>query len=781
MSRLPQMNKQSKATDLAEVRDSFKEQRELARYNDQPSVSLSVQKRSDANAVATAGQINKAIAKIEQQLPPDVNIDVAQDSSTFIKEAVRDVQVNIVVGILLTAFVLYLFLHNFRATVIVALAMPTSIVATFLLIDAAGFTLNVMSLMALGISVGILVANAIVVLENISRHMELGESPRAAAKIGTKEIAIAVLASTLTNVMVFTPIGFMSGIVGQFFKQFGLTVVFATFFSLFVSFTLTPMLASRILRSSSESRRSSPFRGFFEAWERAYSGLENWYRTSLGWTLHHRGLTALFTVLAFVAGMMLFRFIGFEFMPNFDQGIVSIGVEMPPGTSIEVMDDTLKRVEQLVAESPESEAILTKLGGSGTEQGVQYGSVVISLAEERERKSDEVLEEMRTKLMPAIPDALFSFATNESGPGGGADIQIEVSGIEMGTLEGVAEQVQQIVAAVPGLVDIKSSVKSGKPELAVQLERRKLERHGLSVAQVGMLLRTSLTGDVASVYREGSDEYDIRVQLSEEARNIVESADRLLINAPGYAVPLSELGSVSVSEGPTQIIRMDKQRTITVTANIGQGVLGEKLSAIRTHTDQVSLQEGYEITFGGTAETMQESFASLLTALVMAIILTYMLLAAILESFIHPFTIMVTLPLGLIGAALALFLTGTTINIFSMMALIMLIGIVVNNAILMLDYTIQLRKDGLGLTEALLQACPTRLRPVIMTNIAITAGMLPQALGSAGAAAIRASMAIVTIGGVLVSTLLTIFVLPMVYTAFDRLAKPPQTIEEEIG
>lgn len=564
------------------------------------------------------------------------------------------------------------------------------------------------------------------------------------------------------------------------------------------------MLASRLLKSGVQANRQSGNRtvrclsrfpilqfvgGFahlpqflFRGWDWAYAALERRYRIGLAWTLRHRISTSIATALIFIGSLMLFRFIGVEFISTLDGGVIVADVEMPPGTSLDATDAQLLRIEGLIAKSPEVEAILTTLGGSGQNQGVQYGKLVISLQEERERETLDVLNEIRDKLQYEIPDAQFGFTISSGDSNSQADIIVEVTGLEMKGLETVAEQVETLVADVPGLVDVTSALKTGKPELAVALNRRKLERYGLSMAQVGTLLRTSLTGEVASRYRQGDEEYDIRVQLAEDARQVVEDADRILINVGGEAVPLAELGDVYLSEGPTQIVRQNKQRMVTVTANIGEGALGEKLNAITTKTAALDLPVGYAVNFGRDVEMMNESFVSLFTALILAIILTYMLLAAILDSFVHPFTIMITLPLGLVGTSVALFITGTTLNIFSMMAIIMLVGIVVNDAILILVHANRLRRHGMELMDALLEAGCNRLRPIIMTNIAITAGMLPQALGTGGAAAIRASMAIVTIGAVILSAVFTVFVIPVVYTFVDRFAKKPElVVNEEIG
>ena len=695
---------------LGAIADSFKDQRKLARYNNETCVGISVRKRADANAVQTTDRVSKALESLKANLPNGVSITVVNDDSIFIEDSVRDVIINIIIGIVLTSIVLYFFLHTLRATIIVSITMPASIIATFLLVYFAGFTLNVMSLMALGLSIGMLVANSIVVLENITRRLNLDDSSATAAVSGTSEIAVAVVAAAMTNVVVFTPIGFMSGIVGQFFKQFGLTVVFATIFSLFMSFTLTPMLASKLLKKRDEEQRGL-MKGFFRGWDNAYDKLAHGYRGTLEWSLRHRWVIVLATIVVFFFSIFLFRFIGGEFIPEMDQGIINVNLEMPPGTSLQKTDDALSQVESVIGRVPEIEGVFSTLGegGGGIDEGVEFARVLVILKDERTRLTSEVSSEFRALLKGKIPDAKLAI-TLQGGPGGGSDVQVEITGTESEQLAAIAQQVKTIIDGIPGTVDSNTSVKTGKPELTIIPDRNRLKEYGVTVAQLGGTLRTSLTGEVASLYKEAGEEYDIRVRLAESARDIAEDANQILIQTQKGLAPITAVGEITQREGETLITRKNKQRFVTVEANIVEGTLSEITSQIRAQTDQLQLPPGYAIFFGGQAEMQAESFASIFTALIMAIILIYMLLAAILGSYIHPFTIMITLPLGLIGAVLALFLTGISINVFSLMAIVMLVGIVVNNAILLIDYTTVLREQGYEMREALLEACPIRLR-----------------------------------------------------------------------
>ncbi|MFQ6103754.1 MAG: efflux RND transporter permease subunit [Candidatus Glassbacteria bacterium] len=753
--------------------DGFKDIRELARFNGHNSVALTIQKRADANTVATARGVKEQLGRLEKMLPEGVVIDIARDRSLFIRDSIMDVLTNLFIGVLLTALLLYVFIHDWRGTFIAAVAMPTSIISTFLLIDAAGFTFNMMTLMALGLSVGILVTNAIVVLENIFRMRELGKGAMESAEEGTSEIATAVIASTLTNVVVFTPIAFMSGIVGRFFFQFGLTVVFATLFSLFVSFTLTPMLASRMLREGERrdlGRLGGYLRRFAVWWDGFYQHLEEGYSGSLGYVLSHRKTTIGMGTLAFFFALMLFGFIGGEFIPEGDQGLVRVGVELPPGVSITEMERTLKAIEERLLDLPEVESVLATAGGEM--KSVEEGELIIQMVDLDERDID--VWDFQKKIRPLLADIPAADITvNTYTWAGEEDVVIEVTGQDLEEVKAVAKKVHRAVLEVPGLVEVRTSIKEGKPEFTFVPHRQLLADYGITTFDVAGVLRAAYEGVVSSTYREGDKEYDVRVRLSENDRIRTTGLEELTVKSDGRYLPIKQLGRIEYGAGESEILRKNRQKLVNVTANIGSGTLSEVIDKIREKTSKLDLPEGVQIHFGGQAEEQAESFASILTALILAIILTYMVLGSILESFVHPVTIMITLPLGLVGANLALLLTRQTINIFSLMALVMMVGVVVNNAILLLDYTAVLRKEGKNIFEALMTACPIRLRPILMANAAIVIGMLPQAVSTGPSSSFRISMAIVMIGGIVVSAVFTLYLVPALYVVLDRFTRLP--------
>ena len=767
-------------TDVAEIRDTFEEQRELAKYNGQECVGLVLKKRADANTVRVVERVKEKLAGIRQSLPPGVGIEVVSDDADFIQGSVDDVIENMLIGVLLTAVILFLFLHNFKGTFIAAVSMPASIIATFTLIHFAGFTLNVMSLMALGISIGVLVTNAVVVLENIHRHMALGDSPRDAAEKGTSEIALAVLGSTLTNVVVFLPIAFMSGLVGQFFMQFGLTVTFATVVSLLISFTLTPILSAKLLKQEDLQPRQKGFRAwFFGKWDKAYDRFAKSYRALLGHALRQRWAVIAVSVAAFIGSMAVIKHLGVEMITEPDQAKLTISVEMPPGTPMTVTNKTLVKVEEIVTEEFKDVVTATYVklgkieglfGKSG--QGVHLGEMLVLLKDknDRDRTINEIMREVRQALS-RVPSAIIIVRQPTPMGGGEAPLQIEVSGYDFDRLHDISSEVYKTTTDTDGASDVDTTLRSGKPELSIVPKRQKIKDHGLTVAQVAGVLRANIEGFVATEYRVGDKEHDIRVKLAESGRRSIDQVGGFLVPLrDGSTIPLSEVAVIAEAEGPTQIIRKNKQRLVIVSANISGRSLGEVADDIKEHTDAMGLPPGYGIFYGGMVEMMKESFADILVTFVMAIILIYLVLAALLESYVQPFTIMLTLPLALIGVFLSLYITGKTINIFSMMAVVMLVGIVVNNAILLIDYTTVLRSKGKSREEALLEACPTRLRPIIMTNLATIFGMLPIAIGMGWGAEIRSPMAIVTIGGLIVSACLTLLVIPVVYTVLDDIA-----------
>lgn len=766
-------------TDVAEVVDGFEERRELARYNGRECVGLVLKKRGDANTVEVVERVREELARVNESLPGGVTLEVVNDDSHFIKNSVDDVITSMLLGVLLTAVILYLFLHDLRQTFIAALAMPASIIATFTLVYFAGFTLNVMSLMALGISVGILVTNAIVVLENIHRHMSLGDNARHAAAAGTSEIALAVLSSTLTNVVVFLPIAFMSGIIGELFNQFGLTITFATMVSLFISFTLTPILSWLLLgKRPRHVPRRGPLQHFFNAWDRAYDRLAVVYGKAINLALDNRSLTIVFAIAAFIATLGIAGHIGSEMITEPDRGEVTVSVEMPPGTPLTKTNAVFEQLEQVTQRDFADIVTGTYVKVGKTQglfgkssQGVHVGEMLLTLVPKEQRPEDfhAMMQRMRAAY-DGIAGAMVTVRQPTALGGAEAPMQLELHGQDLDTLAALSSELLDATKSTQGTADVDTTWRSGKPELSITPKRQKLEDYGLSIAQVAAVLRANIEGFVPTEYRVGSNEYDIRVKLAEPDRqNIDQVRDFMVPLHDGSTIPLHLVADVKLIEGPTQIIRKDKQRLVVISANMTDRPLGAVVTDLQTRIDAMNLAPGYGTYFAGEVEYMEESFADLFMALVLAIVLTYLVLAALLESFLQPFTIMLTLPLAMIGVFLALFITGKTISIFTLMAVVMLVGIVVNNAILLIDYTTVLRQQGKTRREALLEACPVKLRPIIMTTLATIVGMLPIALGFGWGAEMRAPMAIVTIGGLIVSSVLALFVIPVVYAMFDDL------------
>lgn len=758
-------------SEVADILDTTEELRESSTFNGQSVIGLSINKRSDGNTVQIAQDVYDALDELRATVDPDIAINISQNSAIFVEDSVRDVLQNILIGILLTAVLLLIFLHSWRQTVIAAISMPTSIIATFLLLDASGFTVNIMTLMAMGISVGILVTNSIVVIENISRFVHDGVEPHEAAVRGTAGVAVAVVASTLTNVVVFTPIAFMSGIIGRFFLQFGLTVVYATIFSLLVCFTIVPMLSARLLRPKAQpgdERYECRGECLGRWWDDVYTRMADGYRNMLAVFLRRRWIPITVSLVGFVFAIFLFNFVGGEFMPKIDQNMMIVQLELPPGTSIARTREVASRVEDILKTHPEVEDVIVKIGGA--DRGVEDAAIIATLTDlaERDIHVTDLINELRPELA-GIPDAEL-FVTNEENEGGGAgDLTLEVLSNNQEALDETADRVLAIVRTIPGLVEIQTSREAGKPEIDILPRRRQLAARGLTTGEMGQLLRAAYEGVEAGVYREEGEEYDVVVKYSDAARSDPSFIEDIPIpSRAGFTVPLADVGELRSTAGAAEIQRRDKQRKIEISANIAAGSLSEARALIDEELGKIAIPPNVTVQYAGYAEIQDESFASIFTALILAIVLIYIVMAAILESFIHPITVMVTLPLALIGVAVALFLSGETINIFSLMSVVMLIGIVVNNAILMLDYTAQLRKQGKNIREALLEACPVKLRPILMANLAIAVGMIPQTISGAGLE-VRAPMAIVQIGGVIISAFFTLFVIPAVYTIIDRL------------
>ena len=761
--------------DIARIYDTLKEPDRLTRLNGRDSVGLTIQKQADANTVAVADGVRAAIADLTA-LPEGVTLEVAVDTSLFIRDSVADVQGNLILGSILATVVVFLFLHNVRNTLIIALALPAAIVATYIPMFFFGFSLNILSLLGLAIAIGLMIDNAIVVNENISRHLEDIPDPREAALRGAKEIELAVMASNLANIAVFLPIAFMSGLVGQFFRQFGLTVAFANIFSILIGFMLTPMLSARWLRPPQPGRGRAA--ALFARWDRAYEWLAERYRAGLMWSLLHRGRVLLATGLLFAASIALVAspLIGKEFMPMGDYGQFQIDLTMPPGSSLAQTDRATKAVEGVLRAAPEVSTFFTLVGAADTgfgfsEGGSQRSQIFVNLVDKnrRRRSVDQVMADLRQRVRD-VPAATVKIGS-QGVAGGTAPVQIEITGSDERVLRQLGEQVNAIVEGTPGTTNVDTNLRAGKTEVAVMLSRSRMAELGLTTADVGLQLRTNIAGSAVTKYRVSGSEYDITVQAREDDRDsVLELGDLRVGTANGTPVRLSDIATLELRRGPITIDRLNRQRLVTVEAGLVGRPLGAVVSEIQGKLKSVAVPSGYAVTFGGEAEFQRETFSDMLFALALGALLVYMTIAAQFESLLNPFAIMFSLPLAGIGVFVMLLVTRTTVSIMSLLGIMMLAGIVVNNAILLIEFVTQLRERGLARREAILQAGQTRLRPILMTALVSIMGGLPVALGiGSSGAEWRKPLGIAVLGGLTTSTFLTLFVIPVVYTLLDDL------------
>jgi HAE1 family hydrophobic/amphiphilic exporter-1 len=777
-----------KLDDIANIRDASKEVRERTVYFDNFNkfresnvVLMSIIKSSEGNTVDMVRGIRERVPEIEKDLPAGCQLSIVNDRSVFIESSVNDTLGNIYLGILLTGLVLLFFLHDLRSTIIVAVAMPFSIVSTFMLLQISGFSLNIMTLMGLSTSVGILVANSVVILENIFRHKALGLDRKNSAMKGTSEIAVAVLASTLTNIVVFLPIASMSSLVGQFFKQFALTVTYATVFSLLISFTLTPMMASLILPEQDTKKHpvGQKLENLFHRWE-------VWYQKLLKVILANRWrsfLVVVGVVVLFFLSFISAARMGFEFIPQLDEGQIGMDIELPQGYNLEETAKFVNTIEERIQKHPEVKHILTKLGSlNEMDIGTNLARILVKLVDRDKRDiSNSEAANRFIKELADIPNARISVAAVSFEHGGGltAPVQFYLMGQDVDRLESIKNQVVAKIKTTPGLVNLTTSSRAGKPEITLVPDREKLADVGLSVYDLAITLRGAVEGIEATRYKEAGEEYDIRVVMNKDSVDTPEKVANIAVVSPKGVFRLSQLARVNFSEGYSKILHNDKYKTIEFTANTAPGfVLGDVVNVVREKMSQIELPAGYKVQWSGDVKMMEEAVTDMLRTFIIAILLTYMLLAAMLESLTQPLMIMGTIPLALMGVFVAMDFTGSTMNIISMLAIVMLVGIVVNNAVLIFDYTNILRKEGRGVKEALIEACPTKLKPIIMATVAIILGMIPMALGmGTSGREIRQPMGIVSIGGLVASTLLILVVMPSLYYLTTR-QKKSSKIEE---
>ncbi|MBN1614800.1 MAG: efflux RND transporter permease subunit [Deltaproteobacteria bacterium] len=765
--------------DIGRAEDSMEEKRSLARFNGIPAIGIGIQKQSGTNTVEVVERVKEELEVIRRTLPPGMNLNVAFDQSTFIKRSIKEVQSHLLLGGFFAVAAVFLFLRNVRTTLISALALPISVISTFALILAFDFTFNNMTMLALTLSVGLLIDDAIIVIENIYRHVEEGMSPREASTFATSEIGLAVMATTFAIVAIFLPVAFMKGIIGRFFLQFALTVVFSVLVSLLVSFTLTPMLASIFLkrmdrvphRSEDRGKVTGPVGSIGARIEAAYKKTEGIYRDVLAVSIRHRGMVLIAALAIFIFSLYITKFIGKELVAPEDQGQFIVRMEAPIDYSINRADAFFKRTEGIVRSLPEVRSALYAqgFGGSGVNRAIIFVGLVPK--EDRKRSQEQIKAELR-KSFGEVP-GLKASVEDISMVGGGirqTPIQYSIRGPDLEALQTYSRQIIGELSKVPGIVDVDSSLETGKPELKVYIDRDKARNMGIDVATITEAVNILISGEVdVTKFKDETrgKRYDVRVRLNPGDRMTPDDLGRIYVRSrEGSLVALSNVVTVKEGGGPSVINRVDRERAITVFAGLEGKPLGQAMGELDAIASRI-LPADYIPKYQGMAETMKESFGYLLFALFLGIVMAYMILAAQFESFIHPFTVLLSMPLSFIGAFAALLITGMTLSIISFIGLILLMGLVKKNAILLVDYTNTLRERGIERREAILQAGPVRLRPILMTTFAMIFGMLPVAFGVGAGAETRAPMGIAVIGGLLSSLFLTLVVVPAAYDLFD--------------
>jgi HAE1 family hydrophobic/amphiphilic exporter-1 len=785
---------------VATIKDGAQELENMALYNGERTLMLTVQKAQDANTIEVVDGLASTLTELRKQMPAGVRLEPVSDSSRQIRVAVDNVRRTLIEGALLTVLIVFLFLNSWRSTVITGLTLPISLIGTFWFMSMFGFTVNMVTLMALSLCVGLLIDDAIVVRENIVRHVQMGKKPYEAAMLGTEEIGLAVLATTLSIVAVFLPIGFMEGIIGKFFHEFGITIVAAVLISMFVSFTLDPMLSSvwhdpSIHTSGNQSKDATSSTHIYD---RTIGRVTHWfdqqterlaekYQAMLAWALDHKKSTLALAVGIFISSVLMVPLLGTEFIPKGDYSETSVSFQTPVGTSLETTALKAKQVEKIVREFPEVQYTLTGMNTPNA-QGKNNASIYIRLVDRklRERSVEDISVELRQRLAQVAGITVTNVGTVDS-VGGNKQIDFSIQGPDQRELERLTLNVLEQIRNIPGLVDLDSSVKPNKPSIAIKLKRESASEMGLSVAPVSSSLRTLVAGQTVGNWRAPDDQtYDVNVRLAPEYRNSPQDLERIpfnLLSADGSSktVRLGQIASVEETTGSNQINRRDLMREVTVNANASRRSAGEISKDIRKVLEATAWPPGYRYQFGGSTKSMNESFQYALTALMMAIIFIYMILASQFKSFLQPLALMTSLPLTLIGVVLALMTFKSTLSMFSVIGVVMLMGLVTKNAILLVDFAIRAREGsvsdngqavpGLSRNEALLMAAKVRLRPILMTTLAMIFGMIPLAFAITEGSEQRAPMGQAVIGGVITSSLLTLVVVPVVYCYMDDLGE----------
>ncbi len=766
--------------DVGRAVPGARDNRSLARFTRPPrtlyqsTVGLGILKQSDGNTVAVAGRVKQEVDTIIADLPPGYTLYIAYDSSVYVEESINEVREALILGGILAVAVIFFFLLSWRSTIIAGLAIPTSIIATFAVIYFLGFTINTLTLLALTISVGVVIDDAIVVLENIFRHSASGKTRKEAARIGSDEIAFAAMAATFSIAAVFLPVAFIRGMIGRMFYEFGMTVAVAVLISLFVALTLTPMLCSRYLKEAGARKRF-----FMRVVEGGYEVLNSVYTFFLKGAVRVRWLVLAIGVAVFVVSILLFQMLGKEMTPPVDQSTIIMFIKGPEGATLGYMDNYLGEVEEILAGTPEVLSFFSALGLSMGEisqptEGVAF--IRLKPLEERRmkgmRSQHAVMAELRQRFaeVPGLAVLVQERPVIQTGSFG-APLQFVVMGPDVDEIYREVESFKKRLGLVPGIVDVDSDLDVNKPKLRIDVLRDKAADLGVTIADIAQAMRVLLGGDDTSEFKRGGERYDVMVQMEDDARRVPEAIHDIYIRSgSGGLVPLSNVVRVQETVGPSQVFRYGRNRATVVQGNLDGMPLASALEKTQALADEM-LPPHFTTAVTGQTEEMEESFVSLTFAFVLSVLIVYMVLASQFNHFVHPFTIMLALPLSMIGAFGALYLFDMTLNLFSIIGMIVLMGLVTKNSILLVDYTNRLREDGVELKEAVVSAGKVRLRPILMTALSMVFGVLPAAIGMGAGSESRQSMAVATAGGMLASTLLTLFVVPAVYLVFEDIAR----------
>lgn len=745
---------------IGTVKDTIKDIETIARYDDQQAIGLEVGKQSGANAINVAKQVKAELEKIQRNLPTGVALHMVRDDAQRIEDSIHEVWFDLIIGGFFAVLIVLWFLGDWRSTIISALAIPASIVATFFFMKLANFSINSMSLLGLSLSVGLLIDDAIVVIENIIRHRQMGKSAIDAAAEGTKEIALAVMATTFTVVAVFIPVGFMSGMIGQFFKEFGLTIAFAVLVSLFIAFTLTPMIAALYLPVG-QYHASGRLGQWWSKWNVWFDQLADSYAAILKKLLQlHRKKVLAASLVLFVLSMMLFPYLGSSFLPTTDQSQFTVKIKTQAGPTVESLDRSAQKMVQELKMLPEIKHVYST---SAAKEQTLFITLVPK--KERQRSQADVISEVRSKLnrIPGIRADIEQ--------GDGKPVTVSITGDSVEKLGEIAEQLQQKMQTIPGVQDIVSSYRPGTPNLDIKIKTERANDLAVSTATIGNTLQTLLNGTVIGKYSDSDERVDVRTRLAaldrsrpDSLQNIYIPSEKAKADGQKLLIPLSQVTQWQYTTSPAEISRYDRQKEIRLTANLEKTTLGDFNNQFYPSIKDVQMPVDYQAGAAGQSEDMDESFSSMGVALGLAVAFIFMILAAQFESYSEPFAIMLSLPLAVIGALMGLFLAGSDLSLISLIGIMMLMGLVTKNAILLIDFAKQRMQEAIPCNDALVDAARIRLRPILMTSVAMIFGMLPIALSIGPGAEARAPMAHAIIGGLITSTLLTLVVVPVVYS-----------------